>query len=100
MNFRERAEQFVDQYAAHHDAQYRATVETFRRWLEMTEMAMADEDVPSDVRGRVLNRLLFGTPSGADAYERIERRKRDIEIAMTAPVNLAVIKGSLGLGQP
>jgi hypothetical protein len=74
----DRAKRLIDKVAVHKDAQYRATVETFRRWLEATEMAMEDEDVPAVVREAVLNRLVYATPSGAEAHERMEAREAEI----------------------
>ena len=62
----------VDRNLMGTDAYYNAQVRLFRNWLVGAEMAMEDEGVDLTVIERVLNRMIYGTPSGAEAYERIE----------------------------
>jgi hypothetical protein len=68
----QRFEGLVNREMYQRDAMYRSQVTYMRTLMRLTELAMEDEDVEPSVRARVLNRLAYGTPSGADAYERIE----------------------------
>lgn len=52
------------------DAWYHAVVERFRAWLIATELALEDEGVTSATAERILNRLVYATPTGAEAHER------------------------------
>jgi hypothetical protein len=71
--FNKRLERLVDSKLYQSDAFYHSQVSTFRTWLIVTELAMKDEDIDPSVAERVLNRVVYGTPSGADAHLRIER---------------------------
>ena len=70
----------VDTYADQHDATYHQMRSTFVQWLETTQMALEDEGVNYQVIERVLNRLVFGHPSGALAYERMELQRIGTDI--------------------
>ena len=75
----------VDRNAVANDPWYHTQIAMFRNWLRATEAAMEDEDVERRVIERVLNRIVYATPSGADAYERIERQRLDLEAIRQMP---------------
>jgi hypothetical protein len=61
------------------DAQYHAEVAMLRQWLRMMELAMEDEGIEDDRAQRVLHRMVFAVPSGADGYGRRESLRRAID---------------------
>lgn len=77
-----RLNRLVDQGAYLKDAYYHAQVALLRSWLHGVEDAMEDEKIPSGTIQRVLNRLVYACPSGADAYERMERHDEDFRRMM------------------
>lgn len=54
----------------HQDAYYHAQTSQFRHWLIATKLAMEDELVDEDTIACVLNRMVYGHPSGSESYER------------------------------
>lgn len=74
-----RLQGLVDRGLMHSDAFYQAQITQFRAWLNAAEDAMRDEDVPGEVIARILNRMVYGAPSGADAHIRIEQREALLE---------------------
>lgn len=65
----------VDPSMNSHDAYYHAITSQFRSWLSSAHMAMEDEEVGTETIERVLNRMVYGHPSGAQAYERQDAQK-------------------------
>jgi hypothetical protein len=57
----------IDREACNSDAFYAAQISQLRTWLTMTELALEDEGIEPATVERILNRLVYGTPSGADA---------------------------------
>lgn len=82
----DRLGRLVDRHLYNTDAQYHADVRRVSHLIEMTRMALEDEDVAPDVIERVVNRLVYGVPSGADAYERAERLAWEMKLALLAPL--------------
>jgi hypothetical protein len=74
----ERVRRLVDPGAFNNDAEYHATVALLRSWLTKTEMAMEDEGVDTGVIRRVLNRLVYATPDGAEAVRRLDARHQEM----------------------
>lgn len=81
----------VDQKAATLDPMYKATLDLFRQWLRVTEMAMDDEGVAPGIIRAVLNRITYGAPYAADANQRIELDRKLVEEAMRRPPNPMVV---------
>jgi hypothetical protein len=83
----ERLRKLMDPVAAEKDAFYAAQIAVFRNFLVAFEDAMEDENVDHGVIQRVLNRVVYATPSGADAYLRIEANEREFKQLMeTTPI--------------
>lgn len=81
----QRVRRLIDPVASEKDAFYAAQVSILRNFLAVFEMAMEDEDIDERTIERVLNRVVYATPSGADAYERIERDDREYKRLMGMP---------------
>lgn len=81
----ERIRRLVDPGAYNNDAEYHATIALLRSWLLKTEMAMKDEGVDWDVADRVLKRLVYATPDGAEAARRMAQRNDEITRLMSMP---------------
>ena len=71
----------VDREMYQSEAMYRAQVSTFRRWLTMTEAAMADEGIDAETRRKVLHRMIYGAPEASDAYLRLDRMRQTVAAA-------------------
>ena len=84
----ERLGRLVDRRLYNTDAMYHAEVRRFQHLLDITRMAMEDEGVDPRVIDRVLNRIVYGVPDGADAYERIDKHREEVRRLMTEPVRL------------
>ena len=73
-----------DRWAHRNDAQFHAELSQVRNLITATEAAMKAEDIPEDVRDRVVFRLLYGEPPEvADwqtAAERAQAREQQIDI--------------------
>ena len=82
----ERLRKLMDPVAAEKDAFYAAQVTTFRAFLMAFEDAMEDEEVDPGIIQRVLNRVVYATPNGADAYLRIEANEREFKRLMETPM--------------
>ena len=90
----DRLNALVDRKMYDADPWYHAMISVFRSWLLATEMAMEDEEIAEGTRDRVLNRLVYATPNGVDAYERIARQEEDLQRIMTqAPGSFFVDPG-------
>lgn len=76
-----RLDRLIDRKLMHTDPYYNAQVRLFSSWLTQAEMAMEDENVDFGVMRRVLNRMVYGTPTGTEAYERVENQKVLADIA-------------------
>jgi hypothetical protein len=80
-----RLNRLVDPQCFRDDAQYVAQVHIFRNWLIQAEMAMEDEGVDHAVARRVINRMVFGCPNGADSQERMQREQQVLEMIRNTP---------------
>lgn len=67
----QKLQDFTDQSMMRTDPLCQMQMSMFRRWLVAVDNAMADEGVNHEVRNRIANRLVYGAPHAADAYERI-----------------------------
>lgn len=68
------------------DPLQQAQMEWMRRFLSMTERAMADEDIPREVRRRAINRVVWGEPEGhVDVHARI---REQVIAAYDLPIEL------------
>ena len=79
-----RLNRLVDPHLMSTDAYYHAQVQLFSSWLTQAEMAMEDEDVDPSVIRRILNRMVFGAPTGSESYERIGNEKVMLDMLMKA----------------
>lgn len=79
---------FINQQMYREDPYYHAMTATFRNWLISMRAAMEDEEVDAEVIELVLNRVVYGHPSPAIAYERIQVQKMQKEFLMSQPVNI------------
>lgn len=87
MNYGEtaaRMDALCDREAAHTDPMYKTTLSLFRSWLTAVEMALRDEHVDPEAAQRVLNRLVYATPAGAEAHLRLAGQQMALEQAMHA----------------
>lgn len=78
----QRLRALIDPKMYDQDAFYHATVSIFRAFLTAMEHAMEDEDVERPTIERVLNRVVYACPTGADAYERVEQNARELKRLM------------------
>ena len=86
----DRLRKLLDQDALHHDTLYNVQFRLFRTWITHADMAMEDEGVDPAVARRVINRMLFGCPSGADSQERMMREKQMIELIQNTPMPMSI----------
>lgn len=80
-----RLHQLVDPGLYRDDSYYHAVISQFRSWLQSAQMAMEDEEVDAEVIECVLNRMVYGHPSGAQAYERMEAQQMMKDAITYAP---------------
>lgn len=96
-----RMDKLVDPLMYHNEAQYHNEVKVMQRWLDMTKMAMEDEDISPRVVERVLNRVVYGAPNPLDAYERVDMHQQMRQMAEKMPINQEwvndLLNGSSGL---
>lgn len=78
----DRIGKLIDRRAYADDAAYYGTVSMLRSWLAKTEMAMQDEGVDPRVIHRVLSRLVYAAPDGADAHVRMALKREQVELLM------------------
>lgn len=86
----------VDPEMYRHEPLYHGMVSQFRMWLVGAEMAMRDEEVDNEVIECVLNRMVYGHPSGAEAHERRDLMRQQREMAEKMPPNTGVLTNLLG----
>jgi hypothetical protein len=82
------------------DAEFHAQMENLRWLLVATEMAMTAENIPQDVRDRVIYRLLYGeapagyeAPDWRDAQERVAAREAETVRRMQQPARFILPEG-------
>lgn len=93
----QRLRRLVDPEMFHNDALYHAQISQFRSWLDAARMAMEDESIDSRDITRVLNRMVFGCPTGSEAHERLLAAEihKEIIASSTRPL---IIKTSERVG--
>lgn len=91
-----RLDSMVDPEMYRHEPLYHGMVSQFRMWLIGAEMAMRDEEVDNEVIECVLNRMVYGHPSGAEAHERRDLMRQQQEMLEKMPLNTGVLMGLLG----
>lgn len=75
--------------ALHNDPVQHAQAELLRRTLDAADCAMADEDVPEEVRRRVINRIVWGESEGrVDMHAQMDRVRKQIADAYDLPPDL------------
>ncbi|MFC8515495.1 hypothetical protein [Streptomyces sp. NPDC057257] len=75
--------------ALHTDPVQHAQTELMRRTLAAVERALADEDVPDEVRRRVVNRIVWGEPEGrVDFYAKRREVQEQVLAAYDLPTEL------------
>jgi len=60
------------------DAEYSAQMKFIRRMVETMDLALDTEEVPVDVRRRVVRMVLFGSPD-PDAAEQLQREMKRVQ---------------------
>jgi hypothetical protein len=66
-----------------------AQAERMRQTLDATDCAMADEDVPEEVRRRVINRIVWGESEGrVDMHAQMDKVRKQISDAYNLPPDL------------
>lgn len=66
-----------------------AQSELMRRTLDAADRAMADEDVPEEVRRRVVNRVVWGEPEGlVDVHAQMDRIRKEVLATFDLPLDL------------
>lgn len=75
------------------DPMQKMQAEWMRRLLAATDRAMNDEDVPEEVRRRVVNRIVWGEPEGrVDVHAQLDQqRKAMAESVMPSAETLAAL---------
>lgn len=68
------------------DPQYHAQIAWMRRAFAAFDLAMEDEGIPEQVRERILRTLLHGGPSEAEALQRMEALRSQVENLSAAPL--------------
>ncbi len=81
----ERMNALVDREAVRNDPMYKMTVSLFSSWMTAVELALDDEHVDQVTAQRVLNRLVYATPAGAEAHLRIAEFQTAIRTVMETP---------------
>lgn len=74
-----RLKHLIDPKSYATDVWYHAQVSTFRSWLLAAEMAMRDEDVSNRTIERVLNRMVFATPTPVMGPDNVMVKREDLE---------------------
>jgi hypothetical protein len=75
----ERLRKLIEPISYANDAYYHASVSMFRAWLQGAEMAMEDEDVDPGTIQRILDRLVYGTPTPFDPSDTVRMKRKDLE---------------------
>lgn len=94
------ATQFLDDPAAQqaylNDPQYHHSIDLLKAALKAVDRAMRDEDIPSDVRRRVIRTVLGGAaPSEREAYRRVADHEDRAALLSVAPLDLEALARSL-----
>jgi hypothetical protein len=70
------------------DPNYQYHWRLMRTILALADIVMEDEDVPVDVRRRVVRGVVYGGPNVADAEHRVATAQQMAKWAQTAPARL------------
>jgi hypothetical protein len=80
------------------DPMYQFQTTWLRSMLDLADMVMEDEGVPSEVRRKVVRGVLYGSPNVADAELRVEQREVTVRHLRETPVNPLVLAEFLNEG--
>lgn len=82
----------------HNDPMQHYQAQHLRRTLAATDRAMADEDIPEEVRRRVINRIVWGEPEGrVDVHARMDQRRTAMALsALPSAETLAALLADHG----
>lgn len=96
------AARFLDNPAAqrayHHDPTYHHDIDLLKTTLRAVDRAMRVEDIPHDVRDRVIRTVLNGAgPDEREAWQRVGDHEDRAELLAVAPLDHAALARLLGV---
>jgi len=86
-----------------HDQAQHAHTQRMRMLLAAADRAMDDEDIPEEVRRRVINRIVWGEPEGrVDVHAQMDRKRKAMAESMkpSAETLAALLADGAGPGRP
>lgn len=88
--------------AYHLDPQVHAEIERLRQFVDATDRALMDERIPTEIRKRVINRIVFGEPDGLEAVwvSRREQMQAMVQPPLTADAWKRLLNPSAGPVRP
>ena len=86
-----------------HDPMQHALTQSMRQLLAAADRAMDDEDIPEEVRHRIVNRIVWGEPQGrVDVHAQMDRQGKAMAMSAlpSAETLAALLTDGAGVVRP